>query len=82
MITVGRYKEESCSPAGFSARMRKKVSLWTNDVLGIAVDNQDFQLVLGIEAKIDRTVAGKPIFLEAHSADVGSRLGQLGLKAH
>src|SRR4030095_11582467 len=31
---------------------------------------------------MDRVVAGEPIFLKADSADVGSRLGQLGLKAY
>ncbi len=41
-----------------------------------------FLVVLSMQAKMERSIAGQPVFLDAHLAGVRSRLSQLSLQAN
>ena len=47
----------------------------------VAVHDEDFELVLGVEGKMCGGAPCEPVFFKSDLADVSSRLGQSGLKA-
>ncbi len=79
-MTVGRNRKNLFA-GGIQRAAEKKSFALDQRRLRIAVDDQDFELVLRIEGEIGRIVAGKPVFFEAHLAAVACPAGSDGFES-